>query len=45
MAKKWSFMHDWLRCVKLAEKSVGHLKKGSNGKFTKTIFYVLNAPF
>ena len=32
-------MHDWLRCVKLKEKTVGHLKKAGNGKFA--INYIL----
>ena len=28
-------------CVKINEKIVGHLKKGTSGKFAKTIFYFL----
>ena len=28
-------------CVKINEKIVGHLKKGTSGRFAKTIFYFL----
>ena len=30
-------------CMKINEKIVGHLKKGSCGKFAKTIFYFLRS--
>ena len=30
-------------CVKIIEKIVGHLKKGTSGRFTKTIFYFLRS--
>ena len=30
-------------CVKINEKFVGHLKKGTSGRFAKTIFYFLRS--
>ena len=30
-------------CVKINEKIVGHLKKGTSGRFAKTIFYFLRS--
>ena len=30
-------------CVKINEKIVGHLKKGTSGRFAKTIFYSLRS--
>ena len=30
-------------CVKINEKIVGHLKKGTSGRFAKTIFYFLHS--
>ena len=30
-------------CVKINEKIVGHLKKGTSGSFAKTIFYFLRS--
>ena len=34
-------MDKFAACVKINEKIVGHLKKGTFGKFAKTIFYFL----
>ena len=30
-------------CVKINEKIVGHLKKGTSGRFAKAIFYFLRS--
>ena len=30
-------------CVKINKKIVGHLKQGTSGRFTKTIFYFLRS--
>ena len=30
-------------CVKINEKIVGHLKKGTSGRLAKTIFYLLRS--
>ena len=36
-------MDKFVVCVKINEKIVGHLKKGTSGRFAKTIFYFLRS--
>ena len=36
-------MDKFAECVKINEKIMGHLKKGTSGRFAKTIFYFLRS--
>ena len=36
-------MYKFAVCVKINAKIVGHLKKGTSGRFAKTIFYLLRS--
>ena len=38
-----NLMDKFAVCVKINEKIIGHLKKGSSGRFAKTIFYFLRS--
>ena len=38
-----NLMDKFAVCVKINEKIMGHLKKGSSGRFAKTIFYFLRS--